>query len=730
MMDTSDDRPSLTRRSILRSAAVGTGGLPLVDAAHADEHIPDDPLPGPAVSVFGYDCSPDAEEFYTEVSREPTHDFGEEQTVELDSAQDGEKIQLGVLWPDLEEGECAPVILRATPYISDLRGFSVRDCIRTRRLAENYVQQGYAVAAVAVRGTGGSGGCMELMGANEQADVDQAVTWLGENERSNGNVAIIGRSYDGSTPWMAARLGNPHLATVVPFSGVPDMHGLMYKRGSTEQRGFGVLPGLYYLISLAEHNPTTGTGLATYLSRAQCPGNYADGTLWSNYAAVTGDRDPKGYWTGRVLKRGVAGSYDGSVLMVHGLQDWNVNPSQVFPWITALRAAGVETHVYFSQMGHHYPDDGRIRDTAAFNPDWADYLLAWFERELKERPNVRDVIPRDPEGQIYDPFEARVHAQSNDGEWYTAEEWPPAAATPTPLYLGTDGDLRDSPADDTGTATVTIDPADSTGPDCSSCVTFESDPVDGDFRFAGIPDLHVTVTPTGPGGHLSGFLYTVDDDGGAERLGWGQVDLRFAQERPSGKTVTPGEALDVHLPFEPLDVVVPDGHRLVLVVHQETDSDREYSPTPAPVEVEFGGENRLVVEGWGPGAPDTQPVAAGTRDVDVSAYAPGDTSTQTVEVTDPRGGTAVDVVPAGWTVDVEANDDVAAVDAAGDRQRIEFGGSVPAGERRTYQYRLTAPTPAESVERYDFGPVVIGRGDETVNVDGTRGSAFVSGDGT
>ncbi|PSQ18141.1 hypothetical protein BRC99_00185 [Halobacteriales archaeon QS_7_69_60] len=216
MFDSDSEDSSVSRRSVLRTAAASTAGLTLTGSAGGQEFVPDDPAPGPNVTFFGYDCDPDREEFYTEVS-------------ELDSGRDGEKVQLAVTWPapladDAEPGDDYPVILRATPYVSDLRGYTVRDCIRTRRLAENYIQQGYAVAAVAVRGTGGSGGCMELMGPNEQADIDQAVTWLGENGRSNGNVAIIGRSYDGTTPWMPARKGNPYLATVVPFSGVPDIH--------------------------------------------------------------------------------------------------------------------------------------------------------------------------------------------------------------------------------------------------------------------------------------------------------------------------------------------------------------------------------------------------------------------------------------------------------------------------------------------------------------------------
>jgi predicted acyl esterase len=68
-----------------------------------------------------------------------------------------------------------------------------------------------------------------------------------------------------------------------------------------------------------------------------------------------------------------------------------------------------------------------------------------------------DVVPDDPEGDLYDPFEARVHAQHSGGEWYAAEEWPPAAASPTRFYLGTEDDLRRDASDETGRTVVYVD---------------------------------------------------------------------------------------------------------------------------------------------------------------------------------------------------------------------------------------------------------------------------------
>ena len=83
---------------------------------------------------------------------------------------------------------------------------------------------------------GRSNHCMDLMGTAEQLGNDAAVRWLGEQNWSNGNVGLIGKSYDGSTPWQAAMFGNEHdyLKTIVPISGLIGVKELMWRNGSSE----------------------------------------------------------------------------------------------------------------------------------------------------------------------------------------------------------------------------------------------------------------------------------------------------------------------------------------------------------------------------------------------------------------------------------------------------------------------------------------------------------------
>ena len=131
------------------------------------------------------------------------------------------EIHMGLWLPDVPNGTKIPVIADIGPYYDDGDVDALTPANRLGKfLIENFVPYGYAVAQVSVFGTGESNHCMDFMGTSEQLGIDYAVTWLGSQEWSNGNVGIIGKSYDGSTPWQAAMFGNPYLKTIIPISGL------------------------------------------------------------------------------------------------------------------------------------------------------------------------------------------------------------------------------------------------------------------------------------------------------------------------------------------------------------------------------------------------------------------------------------------------------------------------------------------------------------------------------
>lgn len=54
-------------------------------------------------------------------------------------------------------------------------------------------------------------------------DADSVIDWIAAQRWSNGEVGMMGGSYDGFTQWAAAKFANPHLKTIVPV--VPNNPG-------------------------------------------------------------------------------------------------------------------------------------------------------------------------------------------------------------------------------------------------------------------------------------------------------------------------------------------------------------------------------------------------------------------------------------------------------------------------------------------------------------------------
>ncbi len=516
----------------------------------------------------------------------------------LSSDVDGVDIGIGLWRPDVPDHAKVPVIVDAGPYYGNNGPPMESRSGHLGRLIDNYVPHGYAVAAVSVRGTGESGGCMDLMGPDEVADLDQAVTWLGTQDWSNGNVGMVGKSYDGSTPWMVASAGNPHLKTIVPISGVPDVYELMFRNGTSEIRGPFLLNALYYSFAVRERanppeSPDEAARLAVHTAEGVACPDHAVGLEAALYSGATGGRDPTGYWADRNLKTGVETNYKGSVLMVQGLQDWNVDPALSIPWAQQLNDSGLFVHQLLGQWGHSYPDD---YNSPADNPnmrwDWAQRLLLWFDYWLKEDTSV-DLGPA-------------VQVLSEDGRWRADHAFPPHDTNWQVLHLASGEALTTEPREAGSMQlmpqAVSTMPVPMLSEPPGHAADFYTEPMANDTHLSGLPRVHVTVTPQGPAGHVAAWLYDVAPDGAAEPIGWTMLNLRFADGGYEPQTVQPGEPIVARMEIQPLDAVIEEGHSVLLRVWQYRDEipgnevQGRLPPATAPVELQFGGDRHSVLE--------------------------------------------------------------------------------------------------------------------------------------
>ena len=469
------------------------------------------------------------------------------------AAATGPVISLAYWRPDVPEGVQVPVIAEFGPYFQEpsveTPTIEVPGSWLGQMVVDQLLPHGYAFAQVSVTGTGRSNHCMDLMGFAEQEGVNAAVTWLGEQNWSNGAVAMIGKSYDGSTPWQAAMYGNEALKTIVPISGLIGVKELMWRNGSAEARAPIMHNGVYGSYGIDGDEEDYQNICPDYLIG---PGTGV--AAWMFGSEVVGD-----YWAERYFLDRVIENYQGSVYLIQGMHDWNVDPHMAVPTMNRLIDAGIEARGLFGQWDHDYPDrpvqlDDRSElggwGGEAFPEmvryDWMQDLHEWFDYYLK------DIGPQP--GQW-------IEVQSNHGQWRLEERYPPADTTEMVMKLGDELNLEGGG--------LTVLPDTNTGP------TWTSEPLSEPIQIVGTPRLHVEVRTATVGGQLYALLESCNESN-CLHVGHAIMDLRYHAGGDDIQTwVAPLETITALMEFMPLDADVPAGHTLRLSL---TSTGLDYLP--------------------------------------------------------------------------------------------------------------------------------------------------------
>ena len=491
-------------------------------------------------------------------------------------------------------GDKVPVIAVISPYFSygtqgsESTATNVVGAARGEFIFENFVPHGYAFAQVAVFGTEESSGCFDYRGAGEGLGIHAAVEWLGTQNWSNGNVGLYGKSYEGATQWEAAAMGSEHLKTIVPMSGTTALHPLLYKNGSAEARS--QIMHMNYFSSTVDYNEDDLDNI--------CP-DIVEGIFAGPVTYIGGEMDPymHNYYDERSHIDKAFQNWNGSVYWVQGMQDWNVDPHQVFGgppgtnWYQTYVDAGFEVRGILGQWGHHYPD--QVNSHEGTDPgygfealgnmtrwDWGQDLFEWFEYYLQERG---------PKPSL----DAQI--QRNDGQWRIEETWPPLDTEPLTVQLGScsyDGVfLGGGPPVVGGGQTITID-----CPDINP---------DFDMQISGLATIHLMAVPTFDGGQI--FVEMQDAQTGM-RIGHATMDVRYHAGGSEPQTVTPGSGVTMLMEFQAIDAIIPAGNGLRFLL---TDTGEDYlapacgpacvlhvlpsmSTFEAPI-IERDGSNTLIV---------------------------------------------------------------------------------------------------------------------------------------
>ncbi|MDA7603036.1 CocE/NonD family hydrolase [Euryarchaeota archaeon] len=457
------------------------------------------------------------------------------------------------------EGEQVPVIAVISPYFSygtqgdESTPTNIVSAGRGEFIFENFVPHGYAFAQVAVFGTELSSGCFDYRGAGEGLGIHNAVEWLGSQNWSNGHVGLYGKSYEGATQWEAAALGSEYLKTIVPISGTTALHPLLYKNGSAEARS--QVMHMNYFSSTVDYNEDDLDNV--------CP-DIVEGLFAGPVTYGAGELDPymSNYYDERSHIDKAFENWNGSVYWVQGLQDWNVDPHQVFGgpigvnWYQDYIDAGFEIRGILGQWEHNYPDqwtkhnaqDSGYGGEAIHNMtrwDWAQDLFEWYEYYLKGIGTQPDLT---------------AQVQRNDGQWRIEETWPPENIEWFDLPLS---DCSSSGAFTGGGAPV-VGGGQTVTTTCSALSETE------DILISGLIRLHLEAVATMDGGQI--FAELRDSQTGI-RLGHATMDIRYHAGGYEPQTVLPSEQVTMMMEFQAIDAILPAGHGINLVF---TESGEDY----------------------------------------------------------------------------------------------------------------------------------------------------------
>lgn len=287
-----------------------------------------------------------------------------------------------------------------------------------------FLSRGFAVAYSSGVGTRYSDG-MQDTGSPEQVISMQAVVeWLAGNRPafvdrksgvtikalwSNGKVAMTGKSYLGTLATAVATTGVAGLETVISEAAISDYYqyyrdnGLVIAPGGFPGEDMDVLAELVY-------------------SRMQDAGDWhRTKTQWEQFQKQTvTDMDRttgnyNTYWDARNYLKNVS-NIKADIVMVHGLNDWNVKPRQVFRLYQKLQELGVVKKLYLHQGQHIYINNNR-------SLDFSDQMNLWLSYKLYDVANhAGEQLPD-------------LTWQSNQAPetWETRQSW--GATTPTKISL-------------------------------------------------------------------------------------------------------------------------------------------------------------------------------------------------------------------------------------------------------------------------------------------------------
>ncbi|MDR1606312.1 MAG: Xaa-Pro dipeptidyl-peptidase [Streptococcaceae bacterium] len=263
----------------------------------------------------------------------------------------------------------------------------------TYSLNDYFLARGFASIYVGSVGTRGSDGFQSSGDYQQIAGVTAVIDWLNGRARAftsrqkrqtltadwaTGRVAMTGKSYLGTLAYGAATTGIEGLEVILAEAGISNWYD--YYRENGLVRSPGGFPG-EDLDVLAEWTYSRNLEAADFLAHNA---SYQHQLTEMSQRLDRDSGDVNRYWQARNYLPN-AEQVKADVLIVHGLQDFNVTPSHAFQFWHAL-PDHVTKHAFLHQGSHIYINQWQ-------SLDFSETINAYFSAKLLDRDLTLDLPP-------------------------------------------------------------------------------------------------------------------------------------------------------------------------------------------------------------------------------------------------------------------------------------------------------------------------------------------------
>ena len=500
---------------------------------------------------------------------------------------DGVRLAADLFMPvGADADERFPVLLEYLPY----RKTESRS--RNQRLYSYFVERGYVVARVDIRGTGNSEGRLVPYEYSdiELADGEVLIDWLASQSWSNGNVGMFGISWGGFNSIQMAVRQPPALKAIIAVDATEDLYqddvhymdGIMHLDSwEMSQDLDNARPGAPEYEIDADYfrdRFDTEPWMLTYKAQQR------DGPFWDRASS----RDK--YARIRIPSYHIGGWYDGYRDSLPRMLEHVDAPvkAMIGPW------------------SHAFPHDPYPQPGI----EWRHEAVRWFDHWLKGRDTG---IMDEPAFAVYvrnwhPPGPYLEHAP---GRWRYEDGWPIARIRAQNLYAHDNYTLSASTAAATvhrlrnvpsigveagGPVMWWGDVAHDQRPTDAFSLVYDSAPLDEATEILGLPRARLRVSADAVRANWFVRLSDVAPDGTVTQVAGAGFNGTHRHSARAPEGLVPGEEFDLDIEMHFTSWVFPAGHRIRLSVNNAQWPMLWPTPYPVTTTLRLGGDDGAHVE--------------------------------------------------------------------------------------------------------------------------------------